>query len=56
MRKNLRVTTAVSAILAVFVALFALAAAAGIFVLRENRADIEALAAAASSAPATCRT
>ncbi|MFY4260509.1 methyl-accepting chemotaxis protein [Achromobacter xylosoxidans] len=43
MRKNLRVTTAVSAILAVFVALFALAAAAGIFVLRENRADIEAL-------------
>ena len=43
MRKNLRVTTAVSAILAVFVALFALAAAAGIAVLRENRADIEAL-------------
>ncbi|WP_429928136.1 methyl-accepting chemotaxis protein [Achromobacter xylosoxidans] len=43
MRKNLRVTTAVSAILAVFVALFSLAAAAGIFVLRENRADIEAL-------------
>ena len=43
MRKNLRVTTAVSAILAVFVVLFALAAAAGIFVLRENRADIEAL-------------
>ena len=43
MRKNLRVTTAVSAILAVFVALFALAAAAGIAVLRDNRADLEAL-------------
>ena len=43
MRKNIRVTTAVSAILALFVALFALAAAAGIAVLRDNRADIEAL-------------
>lgn len=43
MRKNLRVTTAVSAILALFVLLFAIAAAAGIAVLRDNRADIEAL-------------
>jgi methyl-accepting chemotaxis protein len=43
MRKNLRVTTALSAILALFVVLFALAAAAGITVLRDNRADIEAL-------------
>ena len=43
MRKNLRVTTAVSAILALFVVLFAVAAAAGIAVLRDNRADIEAL-------------
>ncbi len=43
MRKNTRVTTAVSAILALFVVLFAMAAAAGIVVLRENRADIEAL-------------
>lgn len=43
MRKNLRVTTAVSAILALFVLLFAIAAGAGIAVLRENRADIEAL-------------
>ena len=42
MRKNLRVTTALSAILALFVVLFA-AAAAGIAVLRDNRADIEAL-------------
>ncbi len=43
MRKNIRVTTALSAILALFVVLFALAAAAGISVLRENRTDIEAL-------------
>ena len=43
MRKNLRVTTALSAILALFVVLFAAAAAAGIAVLRDNRADIEAL-------------
>jgi len=43
MRKNLRVTTALSAILALFVVLFALAAAAGITVLHDNRADIEAL-------------
>ncbi|SSW67358.1 methyl-accepting chemotaxis protein [Achromobacter agilis] len=43
MRKNIRVTTALSAILALFVALFALAAAAGIAVLRDNRAAIEAL-------------
>ncbi|WP_286900340.1 Tar ligand binding domain-containing protein, partial [Achromobacter sp. UBA2119] len=43
MRKNLRVTTALSAILALFVVLFAVAAAAGITVLRDNRADIEAL-------------
>ena len=42
MRKNLRVTTALSAILALFVVLFAVAAA-GIAVLRDNRADIEAL-------------
>ena len=53
MRKNLRVTTALSAILALFVVLFAAAAAAGIAVLRDNRADIEALGKAASSAPAT---
>ncbi len=43
MRKDIRVTTALSAILALFVVLFAVAAAAGITVLRENRADIEAL-------------
>ena len=43
MRKNLRVTTALSAILALFVVLFAVVAAAGITVLRDNRADIEAL-------------
>jgi methyl-accepting chemotaxis protein len=43
MRKNMKVTTALSAILALFVVLFAVAAAAGIAVLRENRADIEAL-------------
>lgn len=43
MRKNIRVTTALSAILALFVVLFALAAAAGISMLRENRTDIEAL-------------
>jgi len=43
MRKNIRVTTALSAILALFVVLFALAAAGAITVLRENRADIEAL-------------
>ncbi|MDQ6214669.1 Tar ligand binding domain-containing protein, partial [Achromobacter insolitus] len=43
MRKNIKVTTALSAILALFVVLFAVAAAAGIAVLRENRADIEAL-------------
>jgi methyl-accepting chemotaxis protein len=43
MRKNIRVTTALSAILALFVVLFALAAAAGISVLREDRTDIEAL-------------
>ncbi|MGE8636593.1 MAG: Tar ligand binding domain-containing protein, partial [Achromobacter piechaudii] len=43
MRKNLKVTTAVSAILALFVLLFALAAAAGVAVLRDNRAAIEAL-------------
>jgi len=43
MRKNIRVTTALSAILALFVVLFAVAAAGGIAVLRENRADIEAL-------------
>ena len=43
MRKNIRVTTALSAILALFVVLFAVAAAAGIVVLRDNRAGIEAL-------------
>ena len=43
MRKNLRVTTALSAILALFVVLFAVVAGAGITVLRDNRADIEAL-------------
>ena len=42
MRKNLRVTTALSAILALFVVLFA-APPPGIAVLRDNRADIEAL-------------
>ncbi|WP_235490985.1 Tar ligand binding domain-containing protein, partial [Achromobacter sp. DMS1] len=43
MKRNLKVTTAMTAALAVFVVLFAVAAAAGIAVLRDNRAQIEAL-------------
>ncbi|MBO1110998.1 methyl-accepting chemotaxis protein [Bordetella petrii] len=43
MRKTLSVNLALSAMLAVFVALFVAAAAAGIGLLRDSRADIEAL-------------
>ncbi|MDM9557794.1 methyl-accepting chemotaxis protein [Bordetella petrii] len=43
MRRNLSVNLALSAMLAVFVALFVAAAAGGIGLLRDNRADIEAL-------------